>query len=75
MFVSVIIQHAVVHFEGGILLLNNKFYLSNMQLQNNSAHFGGGIFISADLSSDTSMANMTFFSNVASLGKETYSTV
>lgn len=66
---SIETNHASNHFAGGILLLNNNFYLSNMQLLNNSAHFGGGIFISADMSSGTSMANMAFFSNVASLGK------
>lgn len=60
-------------FAGAVLLLSNKFDLSNMQLENNSAHFGGGIFISADMSTDSSMTNMTFSSNVASLGEQSLS--
>lgn len=59
--------HALV---GAIVLLHKNFDVSNMQLSNNSAHFGGGIFISADLSSGTSMAYMTFSSNIASLGEQ-----
>lgn len=49
-------------------MLHNFFDMSNLLFDNNSAYFGGAIFISADLSTNAAVADMTFSSNVASLG-------
>ena len=50
------------------MILNNNFDVSSLQLQGNSAFYGGAMFLSADLSVNASTSNLTFAGNNAEEG-------
>ena len=54
---------------GGLMILNNNFAVSSLQLAGNSAFYGGAIFLSADLSANATTSNLTFSGNSAEEGQ------
>ena len=50
------------------MILNNNFDVSSLQLEGNSAFYGGAMFLSADLSVNASTSNLTFAGNNAEEG-------
>ena len=53
---------------GGLMILSNNFDVSSLQLESNSAFYGGAMFLSADLSVNASTSNLTFAGNNAEQG-------
>ena len=51
------------------MILNNNFDVSSLQLDGNSAFYGGAMFLSADLSVNASTSNLTFAGNNAEEGR------
>ena len=51
------------------MILNNNFTVSGLQLEGNSAFYGGAMFLSADLSVNASTSNLTFTGNNAEEGR------
>lgn len=54
---------------GGLMILNNNFAVSSLQLEGNSAFYGGAMFLSADLSTNATISNLTFADNLAEEGQ------
>ena len=55
-------------YAGGVILLQSNFNLEAVVFGDNSAYFGGAIFISADLATNAILDSITFTSNTAALG-------
>ena len=53
---------------GGVILLQSNFNLEAVVFGDNSAYFGGAIFISADLATNANLDSINFTSNTAALG-------
>ena len=57
---------------GGLFLGRDGFSLAATLLEANRAHYGGGLFISADLSRSAALAYLNMSGNVAAMGSAVF---
>ena len=66
------VNPAVQGVGGGLYLGRDGFSVAATLLEGNRAHYGGGLFISADLSRNAALAYLNMSGNVAAMGSAVF---
>ncbi len=60
--------HTCARCTGGIFINHYNFALNSLSLSGNAAYYGAGLFVGTDVTSNATLASLTFLDNVGMLG-------